>query len=235
MVLWPGGDAYFGAMLNSWIHVMMYSYYALSLLKIRCPWKKYLTMAQLVQFTAVLVYSGFSIHCLPPDGNWRHYLALAIQDAEMISLFMLFLHFWKKKYGKKKTSGCSERSLLQLSLVVPRATFSTLIFGYRAVFTIMPPKAGSLRQRKANMRDAAAGAESTQQRICSLESLKGTEVCVDGVIYDLDGFDHPGGGSILVFGGNDVTVQYHMIHPYHTSKHLKRMKRVGTVLDYECE
>jgi hypothetical protein len=102
MTLWPGGDAYFGALLNSWIHVMMYSYYTLSLLKIRCPWKKYLTMAQLTQFTTVLVYSGFSIRFLPEDGNWRHFTALAIQDAEMISLFLLFLHFYKKAYSKKK-------------------------------------------------------------------------------------------------------------------------------------
>jgi elongation of very long chain fatty acids protein 4 len=31
--LCPGGDIYFGALFNSWIHVMMYSYYALALLK----------------------------------------------------------------------------------------------------------------------------------------------------------------------------------------------------------
>merc|ERR1711862_1083382 len=57
---WPEGDAYFGALLNSLIHVKMYSYYTLSLLKISCPWKKYLTMAQLFQFTTVVIYSVFS-------------------------------------------------------------------------------------------------------------------------------------------------------------------------------
>ena len=48
--LYPAGDAYFGALLNSIIHVMMYSYYGLALLGVNCPWKRYLTQAQLAQF-----------------------------------------------------------------------------------------------------------------------------------------------------------------------------------------
>jgi elongation of very long chain fatty acids protein 4 len=103
ITLWPGGDAYFGALLNSWIHVMMYSYYALSLLKIRCPWKKYLTQAQLVQFMSVLIYSVFSFRGLPQEANSKHIAALIIQDAEMISLFFLFMHFYNKAYNKRKS------------------------------------------------------------------------------------------------------------------------------------
>lgn len=112
--LYPGGDAYFGALLNSWIHVMMYSYYALSLLKIKCPWKKYLTMAQLVQFTSVVVYSMFSIMKVPTDEkDWRHYTANAIQDGEMISLFFLFSQFYKKSYGSKKRTQAPSTSSKQ--------------------------------------------------------------------------------------------------------------------------
>jgi len=109
MNLWPGGDAYFGALLNSWIHVMMYSYYTLSLLKIRCPWKKYLTQAQLMQFLTVLAYTAVSYYMLPRDANWRHVGAHAIQTAEMISLFVLFLHFYQRAYLKKKRD--SQRQL----------------------------------------------------------------------------------------------------------------------------
>merc|ERR1712087_1062039 len=58
---WPVGDCYFGALLNSLIHVMMYSYYTMSLMRISCPWKKYLTMGQLIQFSTVVVYSMVSI------------------------------------------------------------------------------------------------------------------------------------------------------------------------------
>jgi hypothetical protein len=100
--LFPGGDAYFGALLNSWIHVMMYSYYTFSLLKISCPWKRYLTQAQLLQFASVVTYSVIGSTLYLPSGSWREYTAHAIQDFEMISLFVLFLHFYRKAYSNKK-------------------------------------------------------------------------------------------------------------------------------------
>jgi acyl-lipid (7-3)-desaturase (Delta-4 desaturase) len=109
----------------------------------------------------------------------------------------------------------------------------------------MPPDADKLRQRtKAvaaiqNGSTVAVGTESatttTQDRLCSLSNIKTTEICIDGIIYDIQHFDHPGGSSILMFGGNDVTVQYNMIHPYHTAKHLEKMKRVGKVIDFTTE
>lgn len=101
MKLYPGGDIYFGALLNAWIHVMMYSYYTFSLLKIRCPWKKYLTQAQLIQFLSVLVYSAQSMYRMPEEGNWTHYLAYSVQVFEMTSLFVLFLHFYFQAYRRR--------------------------------------------------------------------------------------------------------------------------------------
>jgi len=68
-----------------------------------------------------------------------------------------------------------------------------------------------------------------------IKNIKGSEVVIDGMIYDLDGFNHPGGDSIKLFGGNDVTVQYKMIHPYHTPKHLQKMKLVGKVSDSKLD
>jgi len=102
LILFPAGDAYFGALLNSGIHVLMYSYYLLALLKIPCPWKKYLTQAQLLQFTSVLVYSSFCIMLAPKEIEARHYAAIFIQIWEMASLFVLFSIFYKKSYRKSK-------------------------------------------------------------------------------------------------------------------------------------
>jgi elongation of very long chain fatty acids protein 4 len=104
--LMPGGDSYFGALLNSWIHVMMYSYYAMSLLKIPCPWKRYLTLAQLAQFSAVVLYSTFVWTYYSSNiqtAGWRPYAAISIQVWEMVSLFALFSIFYKKSYGTSKT------------------------------------------------------------------------------------------------------------------------------------
>lgn len=110
----------------------------------------------------------------------------------------------------------------------------------------MAPDADKLRQRggkttvvittTADNSNARGGGEEEVERLCAtVAGLKTTEVCIDGVIYDITNFDHPGGDSILIFGGNDVTIQYNMIHPYHTSKHLEKMKRVGKVAEYAGE
>lgn len=99
----------------------------------------------------------------------------------------------------------------------------------------MAPDADKLRQRKAASAEKNTGEAATQDRIATVKGLKGNEVAIEGVIYDISSFDHPGGSSIGIFGGNDVTIQYNMIHPYHTSKHLEKMKRVGIIPDYHSE
>ena len=103
----------------------------------------------------------------------------------------------------------------------------------------MAPDADKLRQRRNTPQVQGAAAtndeNSPEIRIATLKSLAPTEIVIDGKIFDIADFDHPGGESIQLFGGNDVTVQYKMIHPYHTEKHLEKMKRVGTVPDYTSE
>ena len=89
---------------------MMYSYYALALLRIRCPWKKFLTMAQLIQFVSVLVYTFFSFYYLKDSTTWSQQTAWIVQTAEMVSLFVLFLHFYKKAYASKSTQRKSMKS-----------------------------------------------------------------------------------------------------------------------------
>lgn len=106
----------------------------------------------------------------------------------------------------------------------------------------MPPNANTsiLRNRVNGVKpptdfvDDDADA-ATQSALRSLKGLKGNEIAIDGVIYDIEDFVHPGGEVVKFFGGNDVTVQYKMIHPYHTGKHLEKMKAVGTVVDYVPE
>lgn len=73
----------------------------MSLLKIPCPWKRYLTMAQLIQFVSVVVYSGFSCLWMSKGATWKNYTAIYVQVFEMVSLFVLFMHFYRKTYSKK--------------------------------------------------------------------------------------------------------------------------------------
>jgi len=104
----------------------------------------------------------------------------------------------------------------------------------------MAPDTDQVRQRRAHIEsiildDSAVSSSETIERIVTTKGLRGNEVCIDGIIYDISSFNHPGGDSINIFGGNDVTTQYKMIHPYHTSKHLEKMKVVGKVPDYYSE
>ncbi|GAX28818.1 hypothetical protein FisN_35Lh015 [Fistulifera solaris] len=96
----------------------------------------------------------------------------------------------------------------------------------------MPPDADKLRQRHVTAQDDPA---TTTTTIRSVKDLKGNEIVIDGIIYDLTNFHHPGGEQINVFGGNDVTVHYKMIHPYHTAKHLEKMTAIGKVNDFRIE
>ena len=101
----------------------------------------------------------------------------------------------------------------------------------------MPPNADLSRLRHRLPADDKNDLDEDQalQRATTLKQLRGTEVAIDGIIYDLTSFKHPGGDSVLIFGGNDVTVQYKMIHPHHSGKQLEKMKIVGRVTDYKPE
>lgn len=104
----------------------------------------------------------------------------------------------------------------------------------------MAPDADKLRQRKTYKVDSSEVARPTINAIeplvsNDLDNLKGTEIAIEGVIYDIRDFKHPGGENILIFGGNDVTVQYKMIHPYHSKNHLEKMRKVGQTSNYETD
>jgi len=101
-----------------------------------------------------------------------------------------------------------------------------------ANFTGLRHRTGSLESENGNETNAD---DSTIRCIQTIKELKGNEVAIGGIVYDLTDFKHPGGNSIRIFGGNDVTVQYNMIHPYHTNKHLEKMKKVGSVAKYRNE
>ena len=105
----------------------------------------------------------------------------------------------------------------------------------------MPPNADSIIRQRVMPKDEAEVADpslirtgsSSTGRVDSLKNLKGSEVAIEGVIYDLTGFEHPGGNIVHIFGGNDVTVQYKMMHPFHTARHLDKLKKMGRVSDWK--
>ncbi|XP_076387938.1 very long chain fatty acid elongase 4 isoform X1 [Megachile rotundata] len=107
----PSGSTFLPAMVNSFIHVLMYSYYGLAALGPSVTkylwWKKYLTILQLIQFTTALILgiNGIRSGCDFP--LWMQY-ALVIY---MISFIVLFGNFYAKAYIAKGKKAYAERQL----------------------------------------------------------------------------------------------------------------------------
>lgn len=91
--------------MNSLVHVVMYMYYFLSQLGVPCPWKKYLTMMQMLQFCVCIVHAVFVLF----NANAPVGLPLA-QIFVMVNMLVLFSQFYKKSYGPKRTNGVNGKS-----------------------------------------------------------------------------------------------------------------------------
>ncbi|XP_048863261.1 elongation of very long chain fatty acids protein 5 [Brienomyrus brachyistius] len=99
----PCGHSYFGACLNSFIHVLMYSYYGLSAIPAMRPylwWKKYITQGQLIQFVLTVIQTTCAVvwPCGFPMG-WLYF-----QISYMVTLIILFTNFYVKTYKKRDPS-----------------------------------------------------------------------------------------------------------------------------------
>ncbi|NXL02902.1 ELOV4 protein, partial [Mesembrinibis cayennensis] len=98
----PGGQAFFIGMLNSFVHIFMYGYYALASLGPQMHhylwWKRYLTIMQLCQFVAIAAHSSYNLftECPFPDG---FNIAVFLYS---LSLIALFLHFYYQTYNRGK-------------------------------------------------------------------------------------------------------------------------------------
>jgi elongation of very long chain fatty acids protein 4 len=75
----------------------MYSYYTMALLGWSCPWKRYLTQCQLVQFCICLTHSCYAA----VSGIYPFHICL-IEIWVMLSMLVLFTRFYNQAYAKEK-------------------------------------------------------------------------------------------------------------------------------------
>ncbi|EAA07022.4 AGAP010695-PA, partial [Anopheles gambiae str. PEST] len=98
----PSGSTFLPAMVNSFIHVLMYTYYGLAAVGPHMNkylwWKKYLTILQLIQFTVAMMLgiNGIITGCEFP--LWMHYTLIGY----MISFILLFGNFYAQAYMQGK-------------------------------------------------------------------------------------------------------------------------------------
>jgi hypothetical protein len=97
----PGGEAYYSAALNSFIHVIMYGYYFFSTLGVKQVSfiKKYITMMQMTQFLTMMMQAGYDLYT---EANGYPKLPTQILFFYMITLLVLFLNFFLKDQARLK-------------------------------------------------------------------------------------------------------------------------------------
>jgi elongation of very long chain fatty acids protein 4 len=101
-----GGEAWFGACVNSLIHVYMYGYYTMSLLKWSVEWMKiYMTTCQILQFVICLAHAIFVFYQTTYGDELRGYIPwemCADQAFVMVNMLFLFGKFFYKSYVQKR-------------------------------------------------------------------------------------------------------------------------------------
>lgn len=107
----PGGHSSFFGFLNTFVHIIMYTYYMLAAMGPKVQkylwWKKYLTVLQMIQFVLVMVHA-FQL-LFKNDCNYPIYFAYFI-GAHAILFYFLFSRFYKQAYTKKqKVSYCQHK------------------------------------------------------------------------------------------------------------------------------
>eukprot|EP00036_Acanthoecidae_sp_10tr_P010565 CAMPEP_0182926516 /NCGR_PEP_ID=MMETSP0105_2-20130417/12122_1 /TAXON_ID=81532 ORGANISM="Acanthoeca-like sp., Strain 10tr" /NCGR_SAMPLE_ID=MMETSP0105_2 /ASSEMBLY_ACC=CAM_ASM_000205 /LENGTH=279 /DNA_ID=CAMNT_0025064413 /DNA_START=26 /DNA_END=865 /DNA_ORIENTATION=- len=94
------GDAYLGVMLNSIVHVLMYSHYFVSAYQMATPWKPYLTSMQLIQFVIIMSQSVIAFYTGPQCG-FPDFAKLTM-IGYMVTMLVLFGRFYVQSYMKPK-------------------------------------------------------------------------------------------------------------------------------------
>lgn len=97
-----GGEGAVLALLNSIVHIVMYSYYLLSGLGPRFQkylwWKKYVTKLQLIQFVLMLTYCAWTHN----SSRCQYASGFTYFISSNITIFLLlFLNFYSKSYKKR--------------------------------------------------------------------------------------------------------------------------------------
>lgn len=92
------GTASFGCLVNSLIHVIMYSHYLITSCGINNPFKKYITQMQLAQFIILFIHSIIII------SNFEKIYPIKyayIEFIYQIQMILLFTNFYKNNYNNK--------------------------------------------------------------------------------------------------------------------------------------
>lgn len=98
-----GGMSIFGPLMNTFIHVIMYTYYLLAALGIQPWWKKHLTQIQLIQFCVAIGHSLYALHTECNFPRWMMWALVGYAFSLLVLFSNFFLHAYVKKSMAKKS------------------------------------------------------------------------------------------------------------------------------------
>lgn len=102
------GDIYLTIIFNAGIHMMMYTYYFLSIHTRDIWWKRYLTSAQIVQFVCMLVQSSYMLWGGKACSNVSRQVTITYL-VYIMTMFSLFMNFYLQSYTKGDAKGAARR------------------------------------------------------------------------------------------------------------------------------
>lgn len=96
--------------INLWVHVLMYYYYAMSALRIRVWWKKYLTTLQICQFVIDVTIIGYAYATFIRAGFddtvcYGTTTGALVGLGVLFSYLLLFVRFYVQTYTKPRSAG----------------------------------------------------------------------------------------------------------------------------------
>ena len=146
-----GGNCFFGPLLNSFVHILMYAYYGIAELgpayRKYLWWKRYLTVVQMVQFVLVIGHSAQTLL------SGCHQPLLFLHYAQMfylLTLLGLFANFYYKSYSTKKVNTSPIMIIITVIIYInyihTHTSITILIFFY-----FRPPQAKPPRKRNNDL------------------------------------------------------------------------------------
>ncbi|XP_012263954.1 elongation of very long chain fatty acids protein AAEL008004-like isoform X2 [Athalia rosae] len=150
----PGGHSTFFGLLNTFVHIVMYSYYLLSALGPKVApylwWKKYLTAFQMLQFVAIMVHA---FQLLFIDCNYPKAFVWWI-GMHAVMFFFLFNEFYQQQYAQKRLKASKKGSQTSLTnqsngSVHSNGKVDNIDNNTTSLPSSSPPSNGSVRRRDA--------------------------------------------------------------------------------------
>lgn len=106
-----GGQSFLSAMINSLVHVVMYTYYGMSAmphLRKYLWWKKHLTQFQLIQFCILLCHGSVSLYVKCKYPLWMQYALIGYMISFLILFSNFYIHaYFSKTYKKHKVNNAN--------------------------------------------------------------------------------------------------------------------------------